>query len=84
MEKAELSARAKAKTAAKQTPERMPVHSFRTLLAGPGTLTLNDAFLPGRPGSAFRMTARPTAFQKRAFELLEIKPPGNVVSSMTG
>ncbi len=84
VEKAEVSESAKAKAASKQTPDGLPVHSFRTLLADLGTLTLNDAFLPGRPGSAFRMAARPTALQKRAFELLEIKPPGNVVSSMTG
>ena len=41
----------------------------------------------GRRKSRMRglaMAARPTALQKRAFELLEIRPPGNVVSSVTG
>ncbi len=84
VEPARVSESARAKAAAKQTPAGLPVHSFRTLLADLGTLTLNDAFLPGRPGSAFRMASRPTALQKRAFELLEIKPPGNVASAVTG
>ena len=84
VEKAEVSDGAKAKAASKMTPDGLPVHSFATLMADLGTLTLNDVSLPGRPTSAFRMAARPTALQKRAFELLEIKPPGNVVSSMTG
>ena len=61
MEKAEVSESAKAKAASKLTPDGMPVHSFRTLLAGPGTLTLNDVSLPGRPANAFRMAARPAA-----------------------
>ena len=84
VEKAEVSESAKDKAASKQTPDGLPVHSFATLLANLGTLTLNDVSIPGRPGSGIRMTARPTALQNRAFELLEIKPPGNVVSSMTG
>ncbi len=84
VEKAEVSESAKAKAASKQTPDGLPVHSFATLMADLGTLTLNDVSLPGRPGSAFRMAARPTALQKRAFELLEIKPPGNVASAMAG
>ena len=52
-EKAEVSESAKAKAASKQTPDGMPVHSFPTLMADLGTLTLNDVSLPGRPGSAF-------------------------------
>ena len=84
VEKAEVSESARAKAAAKQTPDGLPVHSFRTLLADLGTLTLNDVSLPGRPGSAFRMAARPTALQKRAFGLLEIEPPGIVASAVTG
>ena len=84
VEKAEVSESARAKASSKQTPDGMPVHSFRTLMADLGTLTLNDVSLPGRPGSAFRMAARPTALQKRAFELLEIEPPGIVASTVTG
>ena len=64
VEKAEVSESAKAKAASKLTPDGLPVHSFRTLMADLGTLTLNDVSLPGRPGSAFRMAARPTALQK--------------------
>ena len=73
-EKAEVSGSARAKAAAKQTPDGMPVHSFRTLLADLGTLTLNDAFLPGRPDSRFTLASEPTAIQARAFELLGLDP----------
>ncbi len=38
----------------------MPVHSFATLLADLGTLTLNQAFLPGRPDSRFLLASEPT------------------------
>ena len=84
VEKAEVSGSARAKASSKLTRDGMPVHSFATLMADLGTLTLNDVSLPGRPGSAFRMAARPTALQKRAFELLEIEPPGIVASTVTG
>ena len=47
--KAEVSGSARAKAASKQTPEGLPVHSFRTLIADLGTLTLNDASLRGPP-----------------------------------
>ena len=50
VEKAEVSESARAKAAAKQTPDGLPVHSFRTLLADLGTLTLSGGVrrLPAR------------------------------------
>ncbi len=72
VERAEVSARAKAGT--KRTPDGLPVHSLRTLLADLGTLTLNEVTLPGGPDHAFPLLATPTELQRRAFKLLEIDP----------
>ena len=58
----------------------MPVLSFAALMAGCGTLKLNEACLPG---STLLMSPRPTVLQKGAFELQEVEPPGNVVSDPT-
>ena len=69
VERARVSESAEARAASKQIPDGMPFHSFRTRLAGPGTLTLNDPSLPGRPGSRFRPAAEPTDTQARAFGL---------------
>ena len=72
--KAEVSGSGRAKASSKQTPDGMPVHSFATLMADLGTLTLNDAVLPGRPGSRFTLAAEPTEIQARAFRLLGLDP----------
>ncbi len=74
MEPAGVSERAKAKASDKRTPDGLPVHSFATLLADLGTLTLNEAFLPERPDSHFLLASEPTELQARAFELLELDP----------
>ena len=74
VEKAKVSESARAKAASKQTPDGMSIHSFRTLLADLGTLTLNDAFLPGRPDSRFTLASEPTAVQTRVFGLLGLDP----------
>lgn len=63
VEKADVSEIAVAKAASKQTPDGLPVRSFPTSIAGPRTLTLNDALLPGGPGSALRKTFQPTALR---------------------
>ncbi len=67
-----VSDSAKAKAGTKRTPDGLPVHSFRTLLADLGTLTLNEVTLPGSPDHALPLLAKPTELQGRAFELLEI------------
>ena len=82
MEKAEVSESAKAKADTKRTPDGLPVHGFRTLLDDLGTLTLNDASLPGRPDSLFRIATEPTELQARAFGLLGVDPDAYI--SVTG
>lgn len=72
MEPAEFSDRAKGKADTRRTPDGLPVHSFPTLLADLGTLTLNHASLPGRPDSRFLLASDPTALQARAVELLSM------------
>ncbi len=65
---------ARAKAARKRTPEGLPVHSFRTLLADLATLTKNRVrpVAPGAP--AADILARPTPLQAEAFRLLGVKP----------
>lgn len=46
---AKVSNTAKKKAAKNRTPPEIPVHSFTTLINNLGTLTLNQASLPGRP-----------------------------------
>lgn len=70
--KAQPSPAAKRKAKTKHTDDGLPVHSFRTMLADLATLTRNTA----RLASAHTMTllATPTQIQKRAFDLLGLKP----------
>ena len=65
-----------------RTPDGLPVHGFRTLLDDLGTLTLNDASLPGRPESLFRIATEPTELQAKAFGLLGVDPDAYI--SVTG
>ena len=74
VEKAEVSESAKAKADTKRTPDGLPVHGFRTLLADLGTLTLNEATVPAGHDHGFPVFAQPTELQRRAFDLLEIDP----------
>ena len=82
VEKAEVSESAKARADTKLTPDGLPVHGFRTLLDDLGTLTLNDASLPGRPDSLFRIATEPTELQAKAFGLLGVDPDAYI--SVTG
>ena len=84
VEKAQVSARTKAKAARKSTAEGLPVHSLRTLLADLGTLTLNQVTLPDAPGHPFPMFAKPTPLQQKAFDLLGVDPTRFVASNMAG
>ena len=84
MEKAQVSASTKAKAASKQTPEGLPGHSFQTLLADLGTLTLNQVTLPDAPQHPFPMVAKPTPLQAKAFDLLGVDPGKFVASKLAG
>ena len=83
VEPAEVSDRAKGKADTKRTRDGLPVHSFSTLLADLGTLTLNHASLPERPDSRFLLASDPTALQARAFELLGMDPNQDAYISVT-
>jgi hypothetical protein len=65
------SAERKAQT--KRTEDGLPVHSFQTLLADLGTLTLNRCVQPMvSEEHELTILATPTAVQQRAFDLLPI------------
>ncbi len=84
VEQAQVSASTKAKAASKQTPEGLPVHSFQTLLADLGTLTLNEVTLPDAPQHPFPMVAKPTPLQAQAFDLLGVDPGKFVAGQLAG
>jgi len=54
------------------TPDGLPVHSFRTLLADLATLARNTIITAITPGYPLTVLTRPTPVQRRAFELMEI------------
>jgi hypothetical protein len=54
------------------TPDGLPVHSFRTLLADLATLTRNVVVVAITPGLPLSVLSKPTPVQRRAFELLEL------------
>ena len=54
------------------TPDGLPVHSFRTLLADLATLASNTIITAITPGYPLTVLTRPTPVQRRAFELMEI------------
>ena len=68
----------------KRAPDGRPIHSMRTLLNDLATLNLHWVTLPSNPDHPFTMTTKPTAIQKKVFELLEIEPPKNVVMYVAG
>ncbi len=74
VEPARVPERAEAKADTKRAPDGLPAHSLRTLPGGPGTLTLNDASLPGPPDSRLRIASEPTGLQAKAFGLLGMDP----------
>lgn len=79
--KAERSPKAQAKDQTKQTPEGLPVHSFRTLLADLATLTKNRCVPAGADPdddrATFTLLATPTPLQTTAFTLLGMNPSPN-------
>jgi hypothetical protein len=68
--KAERSPAATTKQTTGRTEGGLPVHSFRTLLADLATLTRNTLVTAIDPERPFTLTARPTALQQRARDLL--------------
>ena len=59
-----------------RTPDDLPVHSFRTLLADLGTLTRNRVLLgDGDERAAFEVLAEPTPLQADALGLVTPAPP---------
>jgi len=55
-----------------QSPQLLPVHSFRTMLADLATLARNTVRLASAHTMA--LLATPTQIHQRAFDLLGIKP----------
>jgi hypothetical protein len=56
------------------TPDGLPVHSFRSLLADLATLTRNTVVAAINPDHPFTITASPTPLQQKAFDLLGVIP----------
>ncbi len=54
------------------TPDGLPVHSFRSLLADLATLTRNTMVTAITPNLPMTVLSRPTAIQKQAFDLLGV------------
>lgn len=68
---AKRSPSARSKDLTKRNEARLPVHSFRSLLADLGTLAKNRVRIAGKE-SSFYMLTRPTELQARALELLGV------------
>ena len=68
--KAARSPAAITKQSTGQTEDGLPVHSFRTLLADLATLTRNTLLTAIDPERPFTLSARPTALQHKALDLL--------------
>ena len=64
---------ARAKASRKRTEDDLPVHSFRTLLQDLGTLTRNTMQVENRQDT-FMLKTQPTELQRRAFQLLGVRP----------
>ena len=70
---AQRSPAAQKKAASKRTADDLPVHSFRSLIADLGTLTVNMMQV-AEGGSTFSLLTQPTPVQQRCFELLGVSP----------
>ncbi len=70
---AQRSQKALSKARRKKTPDNLPVHSFSTLMADLGTITLNtiNSKLDGTEIS-FEKITQPTRLQKKALDLLGV------------
>lgn len=70
----EPSPAAKRKRARHRTDDGTALASFRDLLRHLATQTLNSVTTAINPNYSFTVTATPTNLQRRAFELLGVKP----------
>jgi hypothetical protein len=70
--KAKPSPAARRKALTKRTDDGLPVHSFRTMLTDLATLTRNTVRLGH--AATFPLLATPTQIQRRALDLLGLKP----------
>lgn len=67
------SKKALAKAATKKTSEKLPVHSFRTLMTDLATIVKNQFQSNGLEASlTFEKITQPTPLQQKAFDLLEV------------
>jgi hypothetical protein len=71
---AQRSPAALEKRATRETPDGLPVHSFRTLLADLATLARNTITTAVAPDLPITVLTRPTEVQRKAFELLDVAP----------
>ena len=69
---AQRSASAVAKVTTKRTAERLPVHSFGTLLADLGTICANRIAPTDGEVEGFTLVTTPTPVQRRALDLLGV------------
>ncbi len=70
----EPSPAAKRKWTRQRTHEGTPLASWRDLLRHLASLTINSVTTPINPNYSFTAAATPTDLQRRAFELLGVKP----------
>ena len=70
---AEVSPSAQDKARRKRTASGEPVHSFRTLLDDLATVANNRVVAPLADTKPFDLITRPTALQRKAFKLLEVR-----------
>jgi hypothetical protein len=67
------SKKARAKAATKKTSEKLPVHSFRTMIADLATIVKNKFQSNGLETSlSFEKITQPTPLQQKALDLLEV------------
>ena len=71
---AQRSDDAKRKANSGRTDDRLPVHSFQTLLDDLATLTRNRVKTPAGEAATANVLPRPTPLQERAFRLLGVRP----------
>ena len=84
VQKARPSESARRKAATKRTGDDLPAHCFRTLLDDLSGMALNQLRLPDHGETPLSVVTTPTPVQKRALELLGVKPDQNVPMKMTG
>ena len=84
VEPAQVSLAVEAKADTKRTPDGLAVQSLRTLLDHLGSLTFNQVTLLQDDQHEFRLLAKPTPLQAKAFAMLGVDPDRLVSSTMAG